>query len=143
MTAAAFDPPTLETLGIRIGVPERPAQAAGAGPGPWPAGAPLFLDAVALLPAADERAIPQWMRAIFLACISEANQARMVVRCFKDRVIAAGEIPMTKTDGAPALRASWRIHLQAEIGRELPAGRYYVQLSARQFLSNVVLIEVA
>jgi len=99
------------------------------------------LTVIAHLPDEDDHQLnSRWIRSLFLTCVSEANQTAGISNLLKGRVIFAGDIKKIPSS-PPMFRLALRIKLSEELKRELVPDRYYVQVSARQFLSNLIIVE--
>ena len=105
-------------------------------------GEPCVLNVLAQLPdEGDTEKNTQWLRSLFLTCVSRSNQAAVVKNLLQSTVIFPQDIRKTGDDDA-LIQISYRMNLATELGRVLQKDGYYVQVSARQFLSNTVLVKV-
>lgn len=104
-------------------------------------GTECYLNVIAQLPdEGDHQLNSKWIRSLFLTCISEVDQTAWTSNLLKGRVIFAGDIKKIPSN-PPMFRLTLRIKLTNELNRELVPDRYYVQISARQFLSNLIVVE--
>jgi hypothetical protein len=113
------------------------------------AGEAVRIGGQALLPvretgeeAASNEAIA-WHRALYLTCITAGSQAPLVANLCKDRLILPADLKRVDTPEGPAVAIAISIDVASELGEgALPRGRYFLHLSARQFQSPVLSIEV-
>jgi len=134
MIQATAATPRLEAPGIRVA----PVPPEGA-----PADGPVWIDAVAVLPldAAGESLLA-WVASLFVVCVNEATQGVVSANLLKDRMVFPDEIEQEPLGEGLAARVPLHFELATELGRKLPAGRYHLHLSARQLLSNRILLEI-
>lgn len=104
-------------------------------------GKEFWLKITAQLPdEGDHELNSMWFRSMFLTCVSKANQTPVITNLIKGRILFADDIK--KVMGKTAMvRLSLRVNLVKEMGRELFKDSYYVQVSARQLLSNQIVVE--
>lgn len=101
-----------------------------------------WLNVIAQFPdEGDDELNVMWFRSLFLTCISKANQAASSTNLIKSRVIFPGDFKKITTDTL-MVQLTLRINLAKELDRKLVKDGYFVHISARQFLSNTVLVEV-
>ncbi len=105
-------------------------------------GEPIWIDAAALFPAEAECDVRHWCRSLFILCVSEQDQAPLLANLLKDRIVAADAVERCESDGGPALRIPLHFDLAQELGVKLETARYFFQISARQYRSRVVTINV-
>jgi hypothetical protein len=104
-------------------------------------GKEVWLNVLASFPdQKDDELNNLWARSLFLNCISQSNQVAMGSNLLKSSVILPGDIRRKKQEAM--ITITYRLNLEHEIGRPLIADTYYVQVSARQYLSNMVQVIV-
>jgi hypothetical protein len=92
-------------------------------------------------PAGDAPAREGWLRSLFVLAISRSNQVPYVANLVGERLVFAGDMePRRLQDGAAVSVASFRFDLNEALGGALRREDYYVQVSARQHRSNVLLL---
>jgi hypothetical protein len=89
----------------------------------------------------DEELNDSWFRSLFLTCVSKKNQGVASINIIKSRVIFPGDIKKIVAE-KPMVSLTLRLNLENELDRKLVEDSYYITISARQFLSNTVLVEV-
>ena len=82
-----------------------------------------------------------WFRSLFITCISQSNQGVGGGNLLKSRIMFPSDIRKVTKDAA-MVQLTLRINLGEELQRQFLKDCYYIQVSARQYLSNVVTIEV-
>ena len=96
---------------------------------------------IAQLPDEGEHELNvHWVRSLFLTCVSESDQTSAITNLIKGRLIFAGDIQKIPSD-PPIIRFSMGLKVSKETGLKFFPGRYYVQVAARQFLSNQLVLE--
>ena len=106
-------------------------------------GSECWLNIVAQFPeGGDDELNAKWFRSLFLTCISQSTQGACGTNLIKSRVIFPGDFRKVAGDTA-MVQLTLRINLAKELNRQLQKDRYFVHISARHFISNIVLVEVA
>jgi hypothetical protein len=96
---------------------------------------------IAQLPDEGEHALnAAWVRSLFLICISEPAQTKAITNLIKGRLLFEGDIVKVSSE-PPIIRFSMGLEISRELSLKLYPGRYYIQVSARQFLSNQIILE--
>ena len=96
---------------------------------------------IAQLPDEGEHALNvAWVRSLFLICISEPAQTKAITDLIKGRLLFEGDI-MKVSSEPPIIRFNMGLEISSELSLKLYPGRYYIQVSARQFLSNQIVLE--
>jgi len=83
-----------------------------------------------------------WFRSLFITCISQSNQGAGGGNLLKSRIIFPSDIKKIAGDSA-MIQLTLRIDLAEELQKQFLKDCYYIQISARQYLSNVLMIEVS
>jgi|GEM_PF-5588096 len=105
-------------------------------------GEPVWMDLVAAFPQ-DERTPADWLRALFVTCVSEGNQVPFHASLLKDRILFPDELEdRTFENGVTATVVPLHFDLCAELGTLLQPERYCVQVSAGRFRSEVIVLEI-
>lgn len=107
------------------------------------AGEPIWIDAAALLPAEPESDPRDWCRSLFVLCVAQDDHVPLLVNLLEDRVVAPDALERCELESGSALRIPLHFDLARELGVELPAASYHVQISARQYRSRLVPLVVA
>lgn len=81
-----------------------------------------------------------WVRSLFLICISESTQTKAISNLIKGRLLFEGDILKVSSE-PPIIRFNMGLEISRELSLKLFPGRYYIQVSARQFLSNQIILE--
>lgn len=132
MFGTIAEAPKLDGLGIVLTPPPSETLA-------W--GAEIVVRGTALLPEADGP--PNWwLRSMFLTCVREEIAASWSVNLQKDRIVFPTDVESRMLHTGSAFWILLSFELGAELGTQLPAGRYHVQVSARPHLSNVIGFQV-
>lgn len=98
---------------------------------------------IAQLPDEGEHALNvAWVRSLFLICISESAQTKAMTNLIRGRLLFEGDILKVSSE-PPIIRFSMGLEISRELSLKLYPGRYYIQVSARQFLSNQIVLECA
>jgi hypothetical protein len=85
----------------------------------------------------------QWMRSLFVSVVSLTNQRPYCSNLIKDQLLFGDEATQCLLSGGqPAILSCFRFELLAALQRPLPAETYFVELSARQHRSNLLIQEV-
>ena len=82
-----------------------------------------------------------WIRSMSICCISAENQAVICRNFLRGRAILSGDLKRVYYK-VPLIAARLKLDLSKDLGRELTSDRYFITVSARQYLSNTVVIEV-
>lgn len=112
------------------------------------AGEPVWIEATALFPLLDaegshaDHAARYWYHSLYLSCITEGDQVPLCANLWKDRMIFGNELERVAAGGSQALRIPLHFELASELGVPLEVGSYHLHLSARQYQSRVLVIEV-
>jgi len=82
-----------------------------------------------------------WIRSLSICCISAGNQAVTCRNFLRGRAVLSGDLKRVYYK-VPLVAARLNLDLSKDLGRELVKDQYFITVSARQYLSNTVVIEV-
>jgi len=82
-----------------------------------------------------------WIRSMSICCISAENQAVICRNFLRSRAVLSGDLKRVYYK-VPLVSARLNLDLSKDLGRDLVSDRYFITVSARQYLSNTVAIEV-
>ena len=108
------------------------------------AGSEIWIEGVLAFEASecDAENYEQWLRSIFVTVISQINQAPAIANLLKDELVFAHDIQIRSLqDGTQAVVVNFKFEPASVLGSSLEDEACYVQLSARQYCSNIVLMK--
>ena len=82
-----------------------------------------------------------WIRSMYICCVSAENRSVTCSNILKSRAVLSGDLKRVYYK-VPLITARLEIDLSKDLNRELIKDRYFVTVSARQYLSNTIEIEV-
>ena len=133
MMSSVSDLDELKGLGILI---------EGASTQKFASGEEFWLKFIAQFPDDDIELNIRWIRSLFVTCISKSDQIAMGSNLIKSSVIFPGDIKKVNS-GSPMIQIAYSLNLAHEFNQPLSNDCYYVQISARHFLSNLIEVEVS
>jgi len=85
----------------------------------------------------------QYMRGIYLTCISEADQVAINQNFLKDRILFSGDIKIIQIGEDKFHFMDVQFELSTELNTPLDSGCHYLQASAFHYLSKTIKICLA
>jgi hypothetical protein len=85
----------------------------------------------------------QWMRSVFVSVTSLKNQRPYCGNLLKDQMLFSNDVRQGLLKGGqPVELSTFRFELLTVLQHSLPEETYFIELSARQFRSNILIQEV-
>lgn len=85
----------------------------------------------------------QWMRSVFVSVTSLKNQRPFCSNLLKDQMLFSNEIRQGLLEGGqPVALSFFRFELFTVLQHPLPEETYFIELSARQYRSNIFVQDV-
>ncbi|WP_147332798.1 hypothetical protein [Archangium gephyra] len=112
------------------------------GAGPFSGNSAILLDATLVLPG-EELAVggaEAWLRSLFICSSHQATQFPRVGNWLGDRLVFPDDVRTRKVAGREQALISQSFALTDLLGGPLSPGTHYVQVSARQYRSNMVTL---
>jgi hypothetical protein len=88
----------------------------------------------------DDELNLRWVRSLFFSCTSKSNQIAMGGNLLKSKVIFPDDLEKVHGD-SPMIRIVYSLDLEQELDLPLSNDSYYVQVSARHYVSNMVEVK--
>ena len=87
--------------------------------------------------------VAPWMRSIFVWATSLGNQRPYGSNLLKDQMLFKSDVTSGRLEGGqPAAIASFRFELLTVLQHPLPPETYLIEVSARQYRSNILIQDV-
>lgn len=115
------------------------------GDSPVSVGGELWISGVLALNPEDLTADnhEQWMRSVFVSVTSLKNQRPFCSNLVKDQMLFSNEVRQGLLEGGqPVALSSFRFELFTVLQHPLPEETYFIELSARQYRSNIFVQDV-